>query len=165
MPVLKIKTIESKVGWTNPSNPDMVSYDLTIDVGGKKAEARTYSKAVAELGFEGEVETYEKNDHTYLKQKQTGSFQPRRSFGGPAKDNSDGQRQGMCINNAANYVNSQGKDYSPADWAERVWGYANAIYSLGDLKKEDSTTTVDTVAPMPEDDKYDLTNVNELFKN
>lgn len=53
---------------------------------------------------------------------------------------SDGQRQGMCINNAANFVNTQ----HPADparlplnyteWANEVHSYASALYALGDLK-------------------------------
>lgn len=163
MPILKIKTIDSRVGWTNPNNPDMISYDLTIEVGDKKAEARTYSKAVAEVGFEGEVETYEKNDHTYLKQKQReGGFTPR-SFGRtPARDNSDGQRQGMCINNAANYINSQSKDYTPVEWADRVWRYANTLYGLGDLKKE-SNTSIDTVVEVDDNKPIDLSDVEDVF--
>lgn len=166
MPILKVKTVESKVGWTNPNNPDMVSYDLVIDVGGKKAEARTYSKAVAEVGFDGEVETYEKNDHTYLKQKQReGGFAPRGSYGSrPTKDNSDGQRQGMCINNAANFVNASEdrKDLTPVMWAERVWRYANALYALGDLTK-DQGEKLDEVVDVDDSKPLDLSDIEDIF--
>ena len=67
----------------------------------------------------------------------------------PYKDNSDGMRQGMCINNAANYVN--GLEFenalTDAEWAKTVFSYANALYRLGDLTKaqegsQDVPTTV-----------------------
>lgn len=53
------------------------------------------------------------------------------------KDNSDGMRQGMCINNAANYVNSLEfeKALTDTEWASTVFSYANALYRLGDLTK------------------------------
>lgn len=55
------------------------------------------------------------------------------------KDNSDGQRQGMCVNNAANYVNAAALDSGqPVDaktWAKMVHQYATALYRLGDLKQ------------------------------
>jgi hypothetical protein len=59
------------------------------------------------------------------------------------KDNSDGQRQGMCINNATLYVNTT----TPADtkpltydeWAKEVHAYASALYALGDLTPPEIT--------------------------
>jgi hypothetical protein len=49
---------------------------------------------------------------------------------------SDGQRQGMCINNAANYVNAQATELvDDLKWAQTVWKYANALYLMGDLGK------------------------------
>lgn len=166
MPVLKIKTVDSRVGWTNPSNPDMVSYDLTIDVEGKKAEARTYSQPISVVGFEGEVETYEKNEHTYLRQVKKdfgGGFTPRRSFGGPSKDNSDGQRQGMCINNAANYINTNNtKELSAVEWAKIVHSYASELYNLGDINKS-QPNKVDVVADVNEDKPIDLSDIEDIF--
>lgn len=72
----------------------------------------------------------------------TSPEQPRR--GGTYKDNSDGMRQGLCINNAAAFVNNQVFDDSllkdgllPAEvWAELVHGYATALYNKGDLNDE-----------------------------
>jgi hypothetical protein len=50
---------------------------------------------------------------------------------------SDGQRQGMCINNAANYVSEHSTAIvAPETWAKTVYEYANALYLLGDLGKE-----------------------------
>lgn len=59
------------------------------------------------------------------------------------KDNSDGQRQGMCINNAANFVNALATpDMSDAAWANMVHAYASALYALGDLTTEDKVVDV-----------------------
>lgn len=50
------------------------------------------------------------------------------------KDNSDGQRQGMAINNAAAYVQSCATEIvPPAVWAKTVIGYAKALYDSSDL--------------------------------
>lgn len=57
------------------------------------------------------------------------------------RDNSDGQRQGMCINNAANYVNELG-EFTTTEWATRVHAYASALYALGDLTAEPAVTEV-----------------------
>jgi hypothetical protein len=54
------------------------------------------------------------------------------------KDNSDGQRQGMCLNNAANFVNALGEAVEPSVWAKTVHTYASALYLLGDLNQESS---------------------------
>lgn len=59
---------------------------------------------------------------------------PKNSPVSRGRYDSDGQRQGMCINNAANYVNSCATEIvTPKKWAETVHGYANALYLLGDL--------------------------------
>jgi hypothetical protein len=62
---------------------------------------------------------------------QGGGSQPRT----PYKDNSDGMRQGMCFNNAANFVNSLVFENTLTDqeWADTVFAYAQALYRKGDL--------------------------------
>ena len=66
-----------------------------------------------------------------------------------SRDNSDGQRQGMCINNAAAFVNNNAPNGIEAkDWAKMVHAYATALYRLGDLTKEDVVADVDTSAPI-----------------
>lgn len=53
----------------------------------------------------------------------------------PWKDNSDGQRQGMCLNNAANYVATLEfpSALTDVEWAQTVFAYGQALYRLGDL--------------------------------
>lgn len=61
------------------------------------------------------------------------------------KDNSDGMRMGMCMNNAANYVNSLSfeKTLTDQEWALTVYAYASALYALGDLKNPEAATVGD----------------------
>jgi hypothetical protein len=51
------------------------------------------------------------------------------------KDNSDGMRQGMCFNNAANFVNTLvfEKTLTDREWADLTFAYAQALYLKGDL--------------------------------
>lgn len=53
------------------------------------------------------------------------------------KDNSDGMRQGMCFNNAANYVATLEftKALTNQEWAELTFSYAQSLYRLGDLNQ------------------------------
>jgi hypothetical protein len=61
----------------------------------------------------------------------SGGSQPRT----PYKDNSDGMRQGMCFNNAANFVNTLvfEKTLTDREWADLTFAYAQALYRKGDL--------------------------------
>lgn len=79
-------------------------------------------------------------------QPTVGSSTPKPAY----KDNSDGMRQGMCINNAANYVANSGDEVlSAKGWAETVHAYATALYSLGDLvKTEPEDDTLESVKDM-----------------
>jgi hypothetical protein len=67
--------------------------------------------------------------------------QAPRSYGAQQADKNDGQRQGMAINNAANYINSlsltTGKQLNARDWSKAVHAYASALYSRGELRQLD----------------------------
>lgn len=66
-------------------------------------------------------------------------------------DNSDGQRQGMTINNAAQYVqHTATKPLSPVEWADAVYKYATALYSKGDLKAVQRAENVSETQSQPE---------------
>lgn len=73
---------------------------------------------------------------------------PARSPRTPYKDNSDGMRQGMCINNAANYVNALEfpKALTDREWATLVHDYATALYALGDLKAPEPANMAELVS-------------------
>lgn len=60
---------------------------------------------------------------------------PNKSFGGSRYD-SDGQKQGMAIKSAADYVTKHSKDkLAPEQFAKAVEAYATALYNL-QLKKQ-----------------------------
>lgn len=62
----------------------------------------------------------------------------------------DGQRQGMCINNAATYVAQFSPEkLSATDWAKEVHKYASALYAIGDLENfMDDLTDADLMEKM-----------------
>lgn len=75
MPTFKVTTKKSRVVWTSPDGQRVLS-EVTLDVDGAgEAIAKTYSEAIARMGWEGEVETSEKENNkgeieTFVKQPQ-----------------------------------------------------------------------------------------------
>ncbi len=65
MPTFAIKTISAEKIW---SKGDVAIYALELDYQGQAMTAKTYSKAIATEGWEGEVETYEKGEDTFVRQ-------------------------------------------------------------------------------------------------
>jgi hypothetical protein len=78
------------------------------------------------------------------------------------KDNSDGMRQGMCINNATQFVNVMSErletPMAPEEWAEAVYAHAQALYLKGDLKKAAEVTNenLQSVGLAKQDAVYEL---------
>jgi hypothetical protein len=117
-------------------------------------DARTVKmsrKDPVQVGQQENGEIKESKYGAYFKKEST--WQPNQNSSGSAssvsatapsnakpayRDNSDGMRQGMCINNAANWVNetTKGIDVSPREWAQLVHEHANELYRLGDLTAE-----------------------------
>lgn len=93
----------------------------------------------AGLKLEGEI-----NGSKFKKHKSAPTTEtPNNSQSNRSRYDSDGQRQGMCINNAANYVAQKSSGIEqPEVWAKTVWQYANALYLLGDLGKQPEATSV-----------------------
>lgn len=69
----------------------------------------------------------------------------------PYKDNTDGIKQGMWINNAAAFVNNQVHDKvpTPEEWATKVHEYASAGYSKGDLNAPKPSTVAEMFGSEP----------------
>lgn len=88
----------------------------------------------------------------------------RVDYGAAYKPNNDGQRQSMCINNAAAYVNittdPANASASPKTWANTVHEYATALYQLGDLEAA-ATTPADPVEPS--DKNILLDDIDDMF--
>jgi len=79
MPAFRAKTVNAQQVWASPDGQRVI-YSVTLDTGQGQATAKTYSKAIAQVGFEGDVETYEKTgqqgSETFVKQppKEGGSY-------------------------------------------------------------------------------------------
>jgi hypothetical protein len=104
---------------------------------------------------EGTVEgdRFKKFKQPYSAKTATPGAAPKKTYGAVEKDKQDGQRQGMCINNAANFVNrfADKLDAFPADeWAEAVFTYANALYKLGNLGEQLAVAQVEAPAEKAE---------------
>lgn len=134
--------------WSSPDGKVTI-WNIKLEIDGERDLWSTMSKQVATEGWQGDIEVYT-NDKgkTYVRKAPK---EEQQSFGNPGSssgyhDNSDGQRQGMCFNNAAaylNYVADPGKALTPNKWAAAVWTYAQALYQRGDLNKthEDNLDT------------------------
>jgi hypothetical protein len=89
MPILQAKTISSKEIWRTPDGQRII-WELQLEAEGSQVTAKTYSKAIAEAGWSGEVETYEKQgskgSETFVRQapKEDGAFQPRSQSSQPS---------------------------------------------------------------------------------
>lgn len=94
MPQFQATTKQSKEGWRSPDGK-IVSFDLILEVDGQEFKCQTYSKQIAEIGWSGEVETYEKKGYTYVKQPQkegwdnSGGGAPRASGAGGGRQPQD----------------------------------------------------------------------------
>lgn len=81
MPVIKGKTMSANKVWTSPDK-QRVLYEVMLNVGGEEIKAKTYSGAIARVGWEGEMETEEKTGkygiETYVKQAQRQNEAPNR---------------------------------------------------------------------------------------
>lgn len=75
----------------------------------------------------------------------SGEFVPRKTRSVLDKERSDGMRQGMCINNAAEYV-KQIEKLDPKEWAATVHAYAQELYLVSDLYHEAPQDVVQQVS-------------------
>lgn len=96
MPTFTVTTKSSEQVWKSPDGQRTIS-KVVLDINGEDMNASTYSKAIAEVGFSGEVETYEKSGkygvETFVKQlpKENPSYggsqaSPRTGGGKPQGD-------------------------------------------------------------------------------
>lgn len=146
-----------------------VPYYVQFEEDDRIVYAQKKSEPQAGDKWDGEIVSDKYNDWKFKKApfvpgqtvQNTAGNATTKSYAKPAyKDNSDGMRQGMCINNAANYVNQLG-EFSDSEWATKVHAFATALYLLGDLKAQ-PTPVADTVAEVTEE-PVNLDAVKDFF--
>lgn len=90
MPTLQVKTVSSKEIWKTPDGQKVI-WEVQLDMNGTVYTAKTYSKAISQIGWSGTVESYEKpgrnGSETFVKQPQKeqgyqgkSSQQPKNEF-------------------------------------------------------------------------------------
>jgi len=78
MPTMQLTTKTVSQVWASPDGQRKI-YELTLDYQGQDVKAKTYSDAIAVVGWSGEVETYEKAGRTGV---ETFVKQPPKEGGG-----------------------------------------------------------------------------------
>lgn len=83
MPIIKnVTTVSSSLGWQSDDGK-LKRYDIQLNVEGDIFKCQTYSGQIAEVGWKGDVETYEKKGYTYVRKPQIeGSFKGSNSKDG-----------------------------------------------------------------------------------
>lgn len=88
MATLNVTTKSAEQVWASPDGK-MTIFKLLLEMDGKTFEAKTYSKAIANVGWSGEIESYEKQGkqgaETFVKQPQKEGFGGGFSGGGRSK--------------------------------------------------------------------------------
>ena len=79
---MKAKTIRSERVWQSPDGEKTI-WDVVLEAEGKEYPLKTFSTKIAEVGFEGEVESYvNQRGDRFVKQVP----QPQKSGGGYSRD-------------------------------------------------------------------------------
>jgi hypothetical protein len=175
MPIMTLKTTGSKQVWASADGKIKI-FELNLEYEGKPVKAKTYSAAIATIGWEGEVETYEKEgrngvetfvkqppkeDGTYGNSTQTNSQQSGRSSYTP-KDEKAIQSM-WAIGQAVQLTIAT---YKGSDALGAIEGMANELYGLVEIikngRKVEIETIPDVVHPVT-DDPIDLSQVEEAF--
>lgn len=119
-----------------------------------KAEPKPGQEVEGEIAANGKFKKAKKqwqgneagNSQSGTSQSQSSPSRP------PYKDNSLGMRIGMCINNAAAYVNTLEfkKPLTDSEWAQTVIAYGKALFVLSDDKAFTEAPEGSQAAPVDE---------------
>jgi hypothetical protein len=170
MPTFNAKTVSSNQVWASPDGQRVI-YEVLLDTGQGNAKAKTYSKAIAQLGFEGEVETYEKpgkqGAETFVKQPQKEGYGGGGSRGS-AKAPADPFTMYLSYaKDLAVAVMHEGKIDSQlyAEALEMVLVGGKTLFDGRPGNEPKAETKEDTVQPVPENvtDGDLLQDLNKLF--
>lgn len=161
MPILNIKTTSAKEVWKSPDGQRTI-FELIVDYKGSPLKAKTYSGAIATEGWEGAVESYEKEgrngSETFVKQPpKEGGFQS-----GASTSSSSGSKPAYVPKDEkaiqAMWAISQSIAYNKADTKiEEIAETAKDLFLMVDVVK--SASAGDAVDVNDED----LAKLDEIF--
>lgn len=165
MPRFNVTTVEGKKIWESPDGQRKI-YEVVLDVGnGKTAKAKTYSEAIARNGFNGEVETYEKENRsggvdTFVKQppKEGGGYGGSSTSSGGSTSRQSYQPKDeaaikamWAIGQATTVVTGAGIPFSEKEFYPSVETVATNLFGLVDRVKTGEAPQ-DTVHDVPPED-------------
>lgn len=180
MPQFKTTTKQSSSVWKSPDGSREI-FEVAMDYEGQPVKAKTYSKDIATVGWEGTVDTYEKEgrngSETFVKQPPKeggwvgGSTQPGTSGGIRSsyqpKDDKAIQAMWAIGQSIAAHNGCEGLDASDLASVEAYAVEVNAMVAR--VKGEDSTDTTapeqtkDVVVDDIPDGPIDLSDINDIF--
>lgn len=129
--------------WASPQGNTIYYIPVTLEGHDKIVSVGKLSPDALKVGdsIEGDIIPTDKSEDKWKAapfKGKPGGKPIRRSFGAIQADKNQGQRIGMVVNNAANYVQTltlmEKKVLKPSEWAETVAKYAKALLPLSDLK-------------------------------
>lgn len=167
MPRFNVKTISGNQIWASPDGQRKI-YELVVDVDGKQLKAKTYSDAISQTGWSGEVETYEKPNRnggmdTFVKQPpKEGGFQSHQgsqsgTTGGGSSRSSyvpkdeNAIKAMWAIGQATTVVTGAGIPFSEKEFYPSVETVATNLFGLVDRVKTGEAPQ-DTVHDVPPED-------------
>ena len=161
MPTIEVTTTQAKEVWRSPDG-QRVLQEVVLDVKGHPFRAKTYSSQIAEVGWTGTVETYEKEGkrgmETFVKQPQKEGFSGGKSF--TPRDDSHIKAQ-WAIGQAGLLIEDK------TDLAG-IEALAVDLFAMVDRVKspvQTETEKLDVVHDVSDDEPVDLSSLDEMFPN
>lgn len=131
---MKAKTVSSKETWKAPDGQRTI-WDVVLEADGKDYRLKTYSAKIAEVGFEGEVESYT-NDRGDKFVKQVPKEQPAH-YGGSYQPRDDAAiRAQWALGQAMQLELASFQGESKTFSWEQLERSAKQLYALVDRVKE-----------------------------
>lgn len=181
MPIISVTTKVATQVWASPDGQRKI-YELQLDYAGQPVKAKTYSDAIATVGWSGTVETYEKAGRngveTFVKQppKEGGSFGGASTGSGTSSSSGRGYSGGgkaqtdpftMYLSYAKDLMvariaaNPDGGTWEFTDILDTVVAGAYQLYQA----RPDGANSAGTPAPQPDTvhEPVDLSLVDKVF--
>lgn len=141
MPQLQVKTSTAQSIWKSPDGQREI-FEVHLEHNGQQFKAKTYSRDISNIGWEGTVETYEKpgrnGSETFVKQppKEGGFSGGGFRRGGSPKDEKAIQAM-WAIGQAVALIGSGGADADMDKRVAVVHDVAIQLFSMVDMVKND----------------------------
>jgi hypothetical protein len=106
------KTISAEQVWKSPDGSRKI-YEVSIEADGKVYTLQTYSDKISKVGFEGELETYDKDGNRFVRQKTKeggGNYGGGNRGGSPRNDEATQESiaRSVALKAAVDMVSSRG---------------------------------------------------------